>query len=224
MLPTTAAARSRSELFDDAARTALGDGRLELVRESELWARLGLVDSGQGIERLYTPAMLAELVRVPDRRDSPLASARRAACEARGAAVAVLRFRGSSRVARKLAQLLAAGCSLSTVNRRLDEAGSLACRRCRGRWRIRRSWSKAAALFVRRGDSLAEPSGQLLIDFDAAGADDGGDAVRSAPVAIPFAAADALAKSDCSRGSAADIPFVAEDLRSLAAELEGKWP
>src|SRR4030042_6971585 len=30
------------ELFDDAARSAWQQGRLELVRESELWARRGL--------------------------------------------------------------------------------------------------------------------------------------------------------------------------------------
>ena len=30
-------------------------------------------------------------------------------------------------------------------------------------------------LFIRRGENLAEPSGQLLIDFDAANPDDAGD-------------------------------------------------
>ncbi len=53
------------QLFDDALRTRISRGEVDLVGESELWARLGLVESGQGVERLYTPAMLAELVHVP---------------------------------------------------------------------------------------------------------------------------------------------------------------
>lgn len=37
----------------------------ECVAESELWRRLGLVDDSQGVRRLYSPAMLAELVEAP---------------------------------------------------------------------------------------------------------------------------------------------------------------
>ena len=36
-----------AESLDDSARQAWQEGRLQLVRESELWARLGLVDSGE---------------------------------------------------------------------------------------------------------------------------------------------------------------------------------
>ena len=53
------------ELFDDEVRARICNGDIEVLHESDLWARLGLVESGPGIERLYTPAMLAELVRVP---------------------------------------------------------------------------------------------------------------------------------------------------------------
>jgi tetratricopeptide (TPR) repeat protein len=69
-------------------------------------------------------------------------------------------------------------------------------------------------LFVRRGDALSEPSGQLLIDFDAAkpqAADHGG------PIAIPFVAQEALRHAS---GDRAGHPRTAEDLRALAAELE----
>jgi tetratricopeptide (TPR) repeat protein len=37
----------------------------ELVAESELWRRLGLVDEAEGVNRLYSPAMLADLVGAP---------------------------------------------------------------------------------------------------------------------------------------------------------------
>src|SRR5262249_32845737 len=53
------------DLFDDEFRTRISSGAVEVLHESDLLARLGLLDSGHGIERLYTPAMLAELVRVP---------------------------------------------------------------------------------------------------------------------------------------------------------------
>src|SRR5204863_1311507 len=72
-------------------------------------------------------------------------------------------------------------------------------------------------LFIRRGEGLAEPGGQLLIDFDAAKpqAED-----EAEPVAIPFVAQETLrhAPDDRRRGS---HPRAAEDLRSLSAELEG---
>jgi tetratricopeptide (TPR) repeat protein len=205
------------ESFDDDVRAAIARGEVELLHESELWARLGLVDSGPGIERLYTPAMLAELVGVP------IAAIRH--WQRRGALVAKREVRRlayfdfeEARVARKLAQLLAAGCSLSTVNRRLDELVRLLPEIARplldptvevdGR-----------RLVVRREEGRAEPSGQLLIDFDVAKpravAPGEGDAGL---VAIPFVAADSLRNKSTARPRDSH-PYAAADLRSLAAEL-----
>ena len=71
------------------------------------------------------------------------------------------------RVAQRLAELLAAGCSLSQIDRKLDELARL-------RPDAPRPLADASVvvvgrrLYVRRGDQLTEPSGQLLIDFDAA--------------------------------------------------------
>jgi tetratricopeptide (TPR) repeat protein len=215
----TARLTANPQLFDDAAREAVGAGRIELVRESELWARLGLVDSGQGIRRLYTPAMLAELVRVPIsairhwHRRSALQAARE---------VGRLPYFDFTevRVARKLAQLLAAGCSLATVNRRLDDLA-------RSLPDLPRPLADPSVVvegrhvFIRRGENMAMPSGQMVIDFAAADSEAGDDSELGSPVAIPFAAADALCKSTKSaqRGG---HPFVAEDLRSVAAELESE--
>jgi tetratricopeptide (TPR) repeat protein len=209
---------SGDERFDDAARAAFAAGELELVRESELWARLGLVDAGQGIARLYTPAMLADLLH------APIAAIRH--WHRRGALQAAREVRrlayfdfGEVRVARKLVQLLAAGCSLSTINRRLSELSRLLPE-------MPRPLAEPAVvvegrrLIIRRGESLAEPTGQLLIDFDASqSAGDMGTA-ESGPVAIPFSAGEAL-RGQAPRQPRGAHPFVAEDLRSLAAELEG---
>jgi tetratricopeptide (TPR) repeat protein len=70
---------------------------------------------------------------------------------------------------------------------------------------------------VRHDVGLAEPSGQLLIDFDVAPSHADVQAGDGGCVAIPFVAADALRHS--SNRPRAVHPYAAEDLRSLAAEL-----
>src|SRR3954454_278158 len=112
------------ELFDDDLRQRFASGAAELLGESALWARLGLVESGQGVERLYTLAMLAELVR------APVAAVRQ--WHRRGA---ILAKREVQRlpcfdfeevgVARKLAQLLDAGCSIAALDRQLNALARL---------------------------------------------------------------------------------------------------
>jgi tetratricopeptide (TPR) repeat protein len=68
-------------------------------------------------------------------------------------------------VARRLAELTRAGCSLRAIDRRLAELS----RMLPG---VERPLAEAAVvvegrrLFLRRGDELAEPGGQLLLDFD----------------------------------------------------------
>ncbi len=205
------------DIFDAAARAALAEGKVELLRESEFWARLGLVDSGQGVERLYTPAMLAELVGVPisTLRQWHRRGVLRAKREVRRLPYFDFEEVG---VAGKLAELLAAGCSVSTVHRKLDELARLLPE-------SPRPLADPAVvvigscLYVRRGESLAEPSGQLLIDFDAPRSDLAKQPVETATIAIPFATAESLrgASPSCSRSSHAQV---AEDLRSLAAEMD----
>ena len=204
-------------LFDEASRTALRAGEMELLRESDLWARLGLVDSAQGIARLYTPAMLAELLH------APLATIRH--WHRRGALLAKREVGhlpyfdfDEVRVARKLAQLVAAGCSLSAVNRKLDELARLLPELPRP-LADPSVFVEGRRIFVRRGESLAEPTGQLLIDFDAVKPEGHAGSASSGPVAIPFLAGDALRNASPQRPRQGH-QFVAEDLRCLAAELE----
>jgi tetratricopeptide (TPR) repeat protein len=207
------------ESFDEATRDALAKGTLELVRESELWGRLGLIDSGQGIERLYTPAMLAELLRVP------IAAVRH--WHRRGILRATREVRRlpyfdfeEVRVARKLAGLIAAGSSLSTVDRRLAELDRMLPD-------VPRPLAdpgiviEGRRVFIRRAEGLTEPTGQLLIDFDVSKPEEIAELCESGPAAIPFVAADTL-RSSSRTAPRGGHPFVAEDLRCLAAELEGK--
>jgi tetratricopeptide (TPR) repeat protein len=156
--------------------------------------------------------MLAELVRVPIAaiRQWHLRGALQAKCEVRR--LAYFDFE-EVRVARKLAQLLQAGCSLSAVNRQLETLSRLLADSPRP-LTDPAVVVEGRRLFIRRGEGLAEPTGQLLIDFDVAKS----LTTNAGPMAIPFVAQDALRHSSADRGS---HPHAAEDLRALAAELEG---
>ena len=121
--------------------------------------------SVDAVTRLYTPAMLAELVRTPLpairhwRRKGHLVPARIVG------RLAYFNFE-QVRVARRLGELLSAGCKLSRIDRKLAELA-------RQRPQVGQALADPAVviegtrLFIRRGESLFEPSGQLLIDFDA---------------------------------------------------------
>jgi tetratricopeptide (TPR) repeat protein len=136
------------------------------------------------IMRQYTPAMLAEVL------DVPVAAIRRwQRCGFLHACQTVRRLPyfdfAEVGIARHLAALLRAGCSLRTIDRKLAELA-------RQVPELARPLADPAVvvvgkqLFLRRGEELAEPGGQLLIDFDAA--DDEVAAVEFAsPSVIAFA-------------------------------------
>jgi tetratricopeptide (TPR) repeat protein len=191
-----------SEQLSEELRERIGRGEVELLGESEFLARLGLVEAGPGIERLYTPAMLAELVGVPIgavrqwQRNGTLVARR----EVRRLPYFDFQEVG---VARKLAALLSAGCSLATVNRKLAELVRLLPE-------LPRPLADPAVvvegrrLFVRRDEGLAEPNGQLLLEFDVAKTP---AEVGAASMIIPFE-------------GRRELPGAPEELRALAAELE----
>jgi len=193
----------------DAARLAWQAGRLQILRESELWARLGLVDAGQDVKRLYTPVMLAELVRVPVRAVRHWHRKGHLDAERNVGRLPYFHFE-QVRVAQRLAELLAAGCSLSQIDRKLDELARL-------RPDALRPLADTSVvvvgrrLYVRRGEQLTEPSGQLLIDFDTPRETRGENQCDVAT--IPISAA--------GRPNANAIEsFGTDDLRSLADDFE----
>ena len=140
-------------------------------------------DAAEGsVQRLYTPAMLAELLGVP------AAAIRR--WERQGTLQPVKVVRRLSHfdfaevaVARRLAQLLAAGCSLRSIDRRLAEISRLlpGIERPLADPRV---VVEGRRLFLRLGDDLAEPGGQLLLDFDQREREDADDDL---PATIAFA-------------------------------------
>ena len=196
------------EILNDAARDAWREGRLQFLRESELWARLGLVDSAQGVRRLYTPVMLAELVRVPVRAIRHWHRRGQLVAAYEVGRLPYFDFEEVG-VARRLAELLAAGASLRQIDRKLAELARLLPN-------LPRPLADASVvivgsrLYVRRGESLAEPNGQLLIDFDAS--DDSHAEEQAATISFE-------------RATTRDVPawpssLAADDLRSLADEFE----
>ncbi|MFO0901433.1 MAG: tetratricopeptide repeat protein [Pirellulales bacterium] len=152
------------ELLPDEARTAAAEGRLEIVSETTLWQRLGLVENETHVRRLYTPAMLAQLLSVS------VATIRR--WHRRGLIVPVrevhrLPYFDFQEVAtaRRLAQLVAAGASPAVIERKLAELARYVPD-------VERPLAQLSVivegrqLLLRQGEGLIEPGGQRRIDFE----------------------------------------------------------
>lgn len=151
--------------FSDAMRRAVDEGRIEVITETQLWQRLGLVELDQDVRRLYTPAMLAELLHVP------VAVVRR--WHRRGLIVPTREVRRlpyfdfqEVATARRLSELLAAGMSPQTIERKLAELARYVPS-------VRRPLAQLSVivegknLLLRQGDGLIAPGGQRWFDFQA---------------------------------------------------------
>lgn len=204
-----ALARAQAEL-DDAARLAWQEGRLQLVSESDFWSRLGLVDVEPDVQRYYTPVMLAELIGVSPRAVRHWHRQGHLSAERMVGRLAYFSFE-QVRVAQRLSELVAAGCTLSQIDRKLKELA----RSQHGPLPLAEQSVVVVGrrLYVRRGEQLTEPSGQLLLDFDAP-RETAEDADEAAAVTLPFAAAP-QARTPCEFDASAT-----DDLRSLADDFE----
>ncbi|HEV3138562.1 MAG TPA: MerR family transcriptional regulator [Pirellulales bacterium] len=154
------------DAFDEAVRGAVDRGTLEIVRETQLWQRLGLVEREPHVHPLYTPAMLAELLGVA------VSLIRR--WQRRGWIVPVREVRRlpyfdfqEVATARRLTELLASGMSPSAIEKKLAALQ-------RYLPDIKRPLAQLSIivegkqLLLRQGDGLREPGGQLRFDFGAA--------------------------------------------------------
>jgi tetratricopeptide (TPR) repeat protein len=150
--------------LDEHSRNRAAQGQLEIISETQLWQRLGLVEPEQQIHRLYTPAMLAQLLELP------LAVIRR--WHRRGLIAPVREFFKLPYfdfqevvMARRLAEVLAAGASPSAIETKLKQLSEFLPE-------VERRISQLAVivegkdLLLRQGGGLIEPGGQLRIDFD----------------------------------------------------------
>ncbi len=205
--------------LDEPMRRAAEEGRLRVVSETQLWEELGLVDRQPDIHRLYTPAMLADLLGVP------VAVVRR--WHRRGLIVPVCEVRRlpyfdfqEVATARRLAELLAAGVSPRAIERKLEALG----RFVPGVDRPLAQLSvivEGREILLRQGDGLVEPGGQLRFDFDAwqREASEQQPAGTSVQATADTGAAPPEAAITPPR-QAVSVPQTADQLRELAAELE----
>ena len=175
---------SRAIDLDDATRAAVDEGRIEVIAETQLWQRLGLVEAEQHVHRLYTPAMLAELLQVP------VAVVRR--WHRRGLIVPRREVRRlpyfdfqEVATARRLAELLAAGMTPQAIEKKL----AALARYLPGVERPLAQLSvivEGKQLLLRQGEGLIAPGGQLWFNFSprsepsAADNSDAGDVVENA--------------------------------------------
>ena len=156
---------SLEEKLDAAVREAADQGSLEIIGESQLWQRLGLVDRQQDIHQLHTPPALAKLLGVP------VSTIRR--WQRRGWIVPAREVRRLAyfdfqevATARRLTELLAAGVSAAAIEKKL---AALA----RYLPNVKRPLAQLSIivegknLLLRQGDGLVEPGGQLRFDFGA---------------------------------------------------------
>jgi len=152
-------------LLDAGVRQAADAGRIEIISETQFWQRLGLMENEPSEPRLYTPAMLAELLKVS------VATIRR--WHRRGLIKPVkevhrLPYFDFQEVAtaRRIAQLLAQGTQPHIIERKLAQlSGYLPD--------VERPLAQLSVIvegkqiLLRHGEGLIEPGGQLRIDFGA---------------------------------------------------------
>jgi tetratricopeptide (TPR) repeat protein len=201
------------EWFDEATRRQVEADRAEVITETQLWQRLGLVEPQHDIHRLYTPAMLAEMLKVP------VAVIRR--WRRRGLIVPVREVRRlpyfdfqEVATARRLAELLAAGVKPRAIERKLEAFA-------RYLPHVARPLAQLSVIvhgkdiLLRQGDGLIEPGGQLRFDFDA------WQGAERTAVGAETAVAD---EEETAAGEPAapvlSVPSSAEQMCGLAAELE----
>ena len=197
------------EWLDAETREAADEGRVRVATETQLWQHLGLVDADHDVHRLYTPAMLADLLSVDigtirrwHRRGliKPARMVRR---------LPYFDFQEVA-TARRLAELLAAGVKAGALERKLEDLA-------RYLPDVERPLAQLSVIIegkeilLRQGDGLIEPGGQLRFDFGAAeGLEHDPDADQPAPtmtLSAEQAHAERLAQSP-------------DEICRLAAELE----
>lgn len=150
---------------NESLRRAADQGQLSVITETQLWQQLGFVEGERNIHRLYTPAMLADLLGVE------VAVIRR--WQRRGLIVPAREVRRLAyfdfqevATARRLAELVAGGASPVQIEKKLSALRRLAPG-------VERPLAQLSVivegkeLLLRQGDGLIDPGGQWRFDFEA---------------------------------------------------------
>ncbi len=175
---------AETELLDSSLSQRAAAGQLEIIPETELWQRLGLMDVEAQVKTLYTPSMLAELLGVSVRiirrwhRRGLILPAR---------TMHKLPYFDFQEVAtaRRLAELVAAGASPQAIERRLRELAEVLPD-------VQRPLAQLSVIIegrhvlLRQGEGLIEPGGQLRFDFAANEHTERSDDAAASVLAFPL--------------------------------------
>jgi tetratricopeptide (TPR) repeat protein len=152
-------------LIPDVIRRRVADSNCELISETELWHRLGLMEHEQNIRQLYTPAMLADLLNVSVRE---IRRWRKLGLIIPVKEIHRLAYFDFQEVvnARRLADLLAQGANPQKIAQQLAELVKLYPDAERPLTQLS-LLIEGKQLLMRGEGKLIEPRGQLRIDFEA---------------------------------------------------------
>ncbi len=196
-----------SDQLSDQVRAKVEAGTIRVLGEDEFLAAAGQGKDEPSVRRLYTPAMLAELLNVP------VSTIRR--WRRRGLIVAVhevgrLPYFDFQEVAtaRRLAHLIASGTSAAVIERKLANLARVypLAQRPLDQLQI---MVEGKHVLLRQGEGLIDAGGQLWLDFDAADQPARGELSEARKI-VPFPRAP---------GTDSPAPTAAE-LAQLAFELE----
>ncbi len=154
------------DLLDAPSREKAEAGRLQVITETQLWQRLGVVEDDRDVRRLYTAGMLAGFL------DVPIAIVRR--WRRRGLIQPVYEVRRLEyydfqevAAARRLAELLAAGVPPKRIENQLADLRRILPG-------VERPLAQLSVIvegkdiLLRQGDGLIDAGGQMRFDFDVA--------------------------------------------------------
>lgn len=180
-------------LLDADTQARVAAGAAALIHETELWHRLGLVDSEQDVRRLYTPALLAELVGVSV---STIRRWHRRGLIQPAREVHRLPYFDFAEVnvVRRLAELTQAGASTAAIERSIAELQRQAPDVGRPLAALA-TVVEGKQLLLWRDNELVEASGQRRFDFDVDADTDPANFVAYSRVDAPPSAEQLLAQA-----------------------------
>ncbi len=199
------------DLLVDDWKQMVVSGRVEFIHETELWRRLGMVEHHHNVAQLYTPAMLAGILKVP------IQNIRRwhrmgLICPTRVVhRLAYFDFE-EVRNARQIAGWIASGASLGSIKKQLEELSIQSDGNARSIAQLH-IIVEGSRLLLRKEEGLIESNGQLRMDFDSMS--DQADEPANRPAVI---AVDASRKSMNLESNPFDL--TRDEILSAAQQLE----
>ena len=156
-------------LLDDSIMQAVAEQRITVISETQFWQITGVVEQESDVGKLYTPAMLAELLQVPV---TTIRRWHRRGLITPTRQVKKLPYFDFEEIAsaRRIAALVAAGVNSTQIEKQLSQLADLYPDSQRPLSQLS-IIVEGRKVLLRQGEGLVEPSGQKRLDFDAIDAD-----------------------------------------------------